>query len=232
MQFYEGGKQGISTVRQLSQPERAGVLEENVLVLIPHEIIPGRTICRPFRENSNLSKTTVPRKRHVSSTRRFRGKNESRHLPPWSQRRREGRSLAVLEAPRRELIRQRQRSPAAYPASTGGRRVCAVCWFRTRAPDHPWFGNAPQRVAVLLVPSAHDASCRASVAAASAFGTITRATGVASEPPGDDPGRRYRAKDPSWSTFSLYEAFVGTGAWERVVSHRFAPTDQFGVQIE
>jgi len=39
----------------------------------------------------------------------------------WSQRRREGRSPAVLEAPRRELIGQRQRSPAAYPASAGGR---------------------------------------------------------------------------------------------------------------
>ena len=54
--------------------------------------------------------------------RRFRGKNESRRLPPWSQRRRGGSSPAVLEAPRRELIRQHQRSPAAHPVSAGGRR--------------------------------------------------------------------------------------------------------------
>jgi len=46
------------------------------MVLNPHEIITGRTICRPFPENSNLSKTTVPRKRHVSSTRRFRGMDQ------------------------------------------------------------------------------------------------------------------------------------------------------------
>ena len=41
------------------------MIEENPLVLNPHEIITviaGRTIGRPFRENSNLSKTTVPRK--------------------------------------------------------------------------------------------------------------------------------------------------------------------------
>jgi len=43
------------------------------------------------------------------------------------QRRREGRSPAVLEAPRRELIQQRQRSPAAYPASARGRRrLCGL----------------------------------------------------------------------------------------------------------
>jgi len=46
----------------------------------------------------------------------------SHAISPWSQRRREGRSPAVLEAPRRELIRQRQRSPAAYPASAGRSR--------------------------------------------------------------------------------------------------------------
>ena len=56
------------------------MIEENPLVLNPHAINTRRTICRPFRENSNLSKTTLPRKRHVSSTRRFRGKDESRHL--------------------------------------------------------------------------------------------------------------------------------------------------------
>jgi len=43
------------------------------------------------------------------------------------QRRREGRSPAVLEAPRKELIQQRQRSPAAYPASARGRRrLCGL----------------------------------------------------------------------------------------------------------
>jgi len=46
----------------------------------------------------------------------------SHAISPWSQRRREGRSPAVLEAPRRELNRQRQRSPAAYPATAGRRR--------------------------------------------------------------------------------------------------------------
>jgi hypothetical protein len=46
----------------------------------------------------------------------------SHAISPWSQRRREGRSPAVLEAPRRELIRQRQRSPTAYPAYAGRRR--------------------------------------------------------------------------------------------------------------
>ena len=62
----------------------------------------------------------------------------------------------------------------------------------------PLFDDAPQRVAVVLVPSAHDASNRASVAAASALRAITRAAGVASEPPGDCPGRRSRAEDPSF----------------------------------
>ena len=52
------------------------VIEENPLILIRDKIIPGRTICRPFRENSNLSKSAVPRKRHVSSTRRFRWKKQ------------------------------------------------------------------------------------------------------------------------------------------------------------
>jgi hypothetical protein len=82
----------------------------------------------------------------------------------------------------------------------GGADVCAVCSIRTRDPVRPLCDDAPQRVAVVLVPSAHDASCRASVTAASAFRTITRAAGVASEPPGDCPGRRSLAKDPLLST--------------------------------
>ena len=46
------------------------------MVLNPDRMSPRQTISRPFRENSNPSKTTVPRKRHVSLTRRFRGKNQ------------------------------------------------------------------------------------------------------------------------------------------------------------
>jgi len=76
----------------------------------------------------------------------------SHAISSWSQRRREGRSPAVLEAPRRELIRQPQRSPACTQRLLGGAGVCAVCSFRTRAPDRPRFGNVPQRVAVVLVP--------------------------------------------------------------------------------
>jgi len=108
-----------------------------------------------------------------------------------------------------------------------GAGVCAS----TRAPEHPCltFDDAPKRVAVVLFPSALDASCRASVAAASAFRTITRAAGVASKPLGDGPGRRSRAKD--LATKLTKRRFRGIGARERVVSKRFAPTDQFGVQI-
>jgi len=99
------------------------VIEENPLVLIPDKIITGRTISRPFRENSNLSRTSRKRRCHVSSTRVFEGMSHAIS----HQRRREGRSPAVLEAPRRELIQQRQRSPAAYPASAGGRRsLCGL----------------------------------------------------------------------------------------------------------
>jgi hypothetical protein len=73
------------------------------------------------------------------------------------------------------------------------------------------FDDAPQRVAVVLVPCAPDASCRASVTAASAFRTIHRAAGVASEPPGNCPGRRSRAKDPLLSHLRLFDkADVGT----------------------
>ena len=200
------------------------------MVLNPDRMSPGQTISRPFRENSNPSKTAVPRKRHVSLTRRFRGKNqgvyESRHLPPWSQRRREGRSPAVLEAPRRELIGQRQRSPAAYPASAGGRRSLRgllVSNPSSRSPLGPWFGDAPQRVAVELVPSTHDASCRASVSAASAFETITRAAGVTSDPPGDDPGRRSRERSKVTDFLrgkTTWEWRVGTRRLTQIRAHR------------
>jgi len=146
-----------------------------------------------------------------------------------------GPQSAVLEAPRRELTRQHQRSPAAYPASAGG------CWSlrgllvsnpSSRSPLGPWFGDAPQRVAVVLVPSAHDASCRASVAAAGAFGAITPVAGVASEPLGDDHGRRSLWKTRVYTRGFWSGKTTWNGAWERVVSHIFAPTDQFGVQID
>ena len=84
-----------------------------------------------------------------------------------------------------------------YPASAGGcRSLVPLLDSIPRAPVRPLFDDAPQHVAVVLVPSVHNASCRASVTAASDFRTITRAAGVASEPLGDWPGRRSRVKDP------------------------------------
>ena len=124
--------------------------------------------------------------------------------------------------------------PRRIQRQLGGAGVCAVCSIRTRAPDRPLFDDASKRVAVVLVPSSHDASCRASVAAASAFGTITPVAGVASEPPGDDHGRRslWKARLYTRGFGVAKRRFRGNGAWERVVSHIFAPTDQFGVQID
>jgi len=208
------------------------VIEENPLVLIPDKIIPGRTISRPFRENSNLSRTTRKRRCHVSSTRVFEGTSHAIS----HQRRREGRSPAVLEAPRRELIQQRQRSPAAYPASAGGRR--SLCGLLVSNPSSrtPLVWPCPAARCGGTRSFRARCVCRASVAAAGVFRTIIRAAGVASEPPGDGPGRRSRAKDPlrhiRFFTKLTKRRFRGKGAWERVVSQRFAPTDQLGVQIE
>ena len=149
---------------------------------------------------------------------------ESRHLPPAPG---EGRSPAVLKDPRREVIQQRQRSPRRNQRQLGGAGAYAVGSFRSRAPYRPWFGKTPQRVAVVLVPSAHDASCRASVAAASALRTIIRAAGVASEPPGNAPGGDLAPKiTEAPPFFDKKQSFLGNGAWERVVSKRFAPTDR------
>ena len=191
------------------------MIEENPLVLNPHKISTGRTVCRPFRENS---KTTVPRKRHVSSTRRFRGRA---YVAPSFSREETRMSHAIshpgASAGARAAVRgargPSERADSAAPALARG--VPSVCWgvlesarvarFQPELQIAPrplaaWFGDAPQRVAVVLVPSVHDASCRASVTAASDFRTITRAAGVASEPPGDCPGRRSRVKDPLLST--------------------------------
>jgi len=135
-----------------------------------------------------------------------------------------------------------ERADSAAPALARG--VPSVCWGvwslrgllvsnpSSRSPLGPWFGDAPQRVAVVLVPSAHDASCRASVAAASAFGAITPVAGVASEPPGDDQRRRSLWKARVYTRGFWSGKTTGNGAWERVVSQKFAPTDQFGVQID
>ena len=159
------------------------MIEENPLVLIPHEIIPGRTNCRPFRENSNLSRTT--RKTTVP-----------RQLPPAPAR---GSPVDGMTEDGPDM--DPEPLAAAYPASAGGAGVCAVCSNRTRAPEHLCLtlDHALKRVAVVLFPSALDASCRASVATTSAFRTIIRAAGVASEPPGDGPGRRI-SRQRSWGT--------------------------------
>ena len=125
-----------------------------------------------------------------------------------------------------------------YPASAGGcRSLVRLLDSIPRAPVRLVFDDAPQRVAVVLVLSALDASCRGSVAAASVCRTIIRAAGVASEPQGDGPGRRSRAKDPFKAPPRFYKApgkmaCSWDGAWEGVVSKRFAPTHPFGVQID
>jgi len=56
----------------------------------------------------------------------------SHAISPWSQRRREGRSPAVLEAPRRELVRQMGTPPAL------ARGVPIVCW---EAPESARFAR-------------------------------------------------------------------------------------------
>ena len=82
--------------------------------------------------------------------------------------------LEILEAPRRELIPQCQRSPSGVSiVSCAGAGVFAVCSIRSER----WFSSAPFRPVddalrarwVVLVSSAHDASCRASFAATSPF---------------------------------------------------------------
>ena len=74
------------------------------------------------------------------------------------------RSLAGLDASQRELLQQRQRSPAAYhgvsSVSRVGAGVFAVGSIDLRCSVIV-FDDAPRRDAVVLVPSAHYASCRA-----------------------------------------------------------------------
>jgi len=93
-----------------------------------HKISTGRTVCRPFRENS---KTTVPRKRHVSSTRRFRGRA---YVAPSFSREETRMSHAIshpgASAGARAAVRgargPSERADSAAPALARG--VPSVCW--------------------------------------------------------------------------------------------------------
>jgi hypothetical protein len=155
----------------------------------------------------------------------------SHAISPWSQRRREGRSPAVLEAPRRELIRQRQRSPAAYPASAGRRRSLRG-WLVSNPSS-----RSPQ---VWQCPAAGCGGTRSLSGRCELSSLRRRRKRLLNHP--SIRGCRLRAagRRPRASISRQRSLFGGTYSrafldWQKqndVFSHRFAPTDEFGVQID
>jgi len=84
----------------------------------------------------------------------------------------------VPDASRRELLQQLQRSTAAYPASAAW---APNSWRLARLISElrcsvTVFDDAPRRDAIVLVSSAHDASCRVSSAAFRFLREVARAT--------------------------------------------------------
>jgi len=156
------------------------------------------------------------------------------------QRRRGGRSPEVLEAPRRELIQQRQRSPAAYPASARGRR--RLCGLLVSNPSS-------RKPLIWQRPAARCGGTRSFRARCELTSLRRRRKRLPNHHSSRGrrlpaAGRRPRASISrqrsllqatffykTLETSQKRRSFRRNGAWEHVVSYRFAPTDQFGVQI-